>query len=42
MDIATSASKDVSRQFTDGIKKNLLSNHEGDEFYHKYKRLNFI
>lgn len=30
MDIATSASKDVSRQFTDGIKKGIYyPNHEG-------------
>lgn len=38
MDIATSASKDVSRQFTDGIKKGIYyPNHEGIDFYHKYK-----
>ena len=38
MDIATSASKDVSRQFTDGIKKGTYyPNHEGIDFYHKYK-----
>ena len=36
MDIATSASKDVSRQFTDGIKKGIYyPNHEGIDFYHK-------
>ena len=38
MDIATSASKDVSRQFTAGIKKGIYyPNHEGIDFYHKYK-----
>lgn len=38
MDIATGASKGVSRTFTDGIKDDVYyPNHEGIDFYHKYK-----
>lgn len=39
MDIATGASKGVSRTFTDGIKDDVYyPNHEGIDFYHKYKK----
>ena len=38
MDVATGAKKGVSRSFTDGIKEDVYyPNHEGIDFYHKYK-----
>lgn len=38
MDVATAGDKNTSRSFTDGIKDDVYyPNHEGIDFYHKYK-----